>query len=149
MAFALLHQQLGSPRPLQGLAATDAEIDNIRDRARDLYNIVEISDDDYNALLNEEKLILSYDGSTLNMVDNPDSIVNNLENINSSLDGLIRDCNEAKKKDFISDEHRAKLDACIAAINALDRNSLGTFSYGIHKKLQELGHTNILSVYQI
>ena len=149
MAFALLHQQLGSPRPLQGLAATDAEIDNIRDRARDLYNIIEISDDDYNALLNEEKIILSYDGTTLNMVDNPDTVLNNLETVTEGCINLIKDCENAKQKDFISDEHRAKLDACIAAINALDKSSLGTFSYCIHKRFQELGHTNILSVYQI
>lgn len=147
MAFALLHKQLNMPRPCQKLALTDADIDNVRDGERNTYNIVEISNDDYTAILNEEKMIMSYDGTTVTIENYPDTFVEwTTEHVTNYLNDLIDVSQRAVEKAHSSETHKTNIQNSITAIEALDKSTLTGFSYGFYKKLKELGHNTILPV---
>lgn len=147
MAFALLHKQLNIPRPCQKLALTDADIDNVRDIPRSSYNIVEISNDDYTAILNDEKMIMSYDGTTVTIENYPDTIPEwTTESVTAHLDNMIEVSKNALNKLNASETHKTNIQTSITAIEALDKSTLTGFSYGFYKKLKELGHNTILPV---
>ena len=150
MAFALLHKQLNMARPCQKLALTDADIDNVRDGERNTYNIVEISNDDYTAILNEEKMIMSYDGTTVTIEDYPDTIIEwTTQSVTDHLNDMIEVGEKALHRAHPSEAHKTNIENSITAIKALDKSTLTGFSYGFYKKLKELGHNTILPVYLI
>ena len=138
MAYAIIHKQVGILRPLQKIAMTESEIDDVCDNVREHYTIVNISDEQANQLLREEKLVQSYDGSTLNIIDWP------AEELNEHKNMLLRQYQITLSNDYVSDAHRAKVEESITALEAFDLSSMGSFDCGFHKKLEEMGVTNIL-----
>ena len=152
MAYAILHKQIGILRPLQKIAMTESEIDDVCDNPREFHNIVDISDELANQLINEEKLIQSYDGSSLNVIDWPaeEWIAWTPETLNNHKEILINTYNQTlNTNDYVSDAHRANVEASKTALEAFDLSSMGSFAYGFHKKLDEMGVTNILSQYRV
>tara|TARA_Y100001937_G_C6963106_1_gene259787 strand:- start:32 stop:487 length:456 start_codon:yes stop_codon:yes gene_type:complete len=146
MAYAIIHKQVGILRPLQKIAMTESEIDDVCDNVREHYNIVNISDEQANQLLREEKLVQSYDGSTLNIIDWPaeEWMTWTADTLNEHKNMLLRQYQITLGNDYVSDAHRAKVEESITALEAFDLSSMGSFNYGFHKKLEEMGVTNIL-----
>ena len=148
MAYALLHKDPTAHRPLEGLALTDADIDNVRENPRDTYRIVEITEEQYNQLLNEEKVILEYDGTTLNLVDEPEGNTNFTEETMAvHIQAQKEFAQDSLKCEWKTEAHKAKLNAHIAALDALDVSTLIPCTEGFYKKVQELGHTDIMHNY--
>ena len=147
MAYAILNKQIGVLRPLQKIALTESEIDDVCDNVREAYAIVDISDELAGQLEKEEKLIQSYDGSSLNVIDWPaEEWINwTMDTLTVHKDALIRTYNQTlTSNSYVSDAHRAKVEASKTALEAFDLSSMGTFAYGFHKKLSEMGVTDIL-----
>tara|TARA_R100000329_G_scaffold140478_2_gene122786 strand:+ start:346 stop:804 length:459 start_codon:yes stop_codon:yes gene_type:complete len=152
MAFAILNKTAGVARPLIKLASTDAGIDDVIYVDRSNYNIVDISDTLKDQLIREEKVIQSYDGNTLEVVDNADTW---LEQSSSILqiwkDNLLAEHDKRLNKSSTSESFKTTVTNSKNALEALDLSTLGTFSYSPFKRLSELDPpvTNILSSLEV
>lgn len=155
MAYALLVKPINVKNPLYKLSLTESGADDVAKHNINEYFKVTISDADMTAIINDEKIISNYDGTTATVVSNPDPFIDwTLEALTSHKNSLIKAhdqklANIADGSDSVSTEHKTNIENSKTALEALDVSTMGTFAYGFHKKLSEMGQTSILSVYQI
>lgn len=152
MAFAILNKTVGVARPLMKLASTDTGIDDVISRDRSHYNIVDITDTLKDQLNKEEKIIQSYDGITLEVVDNPDTFLEQSSSILQEWkENLLADHNKRLNNSSTSETFKTTITNSKNALEALDLSTLGTFSYSPMKRLSELDPpvTNILSNFEV
>lgn len=156
MAYLLLTKPIGTLRPLAKIARTQADIEDVRDHPLTHYSVVETSDNNVTPLINDEKVVQSYDGTTLNIINSTDEwLPQTTESLTRFKDNLIkvheRVLNDVESgSQTVTASHKTKIENSLAALKAFDISTLGTgFTYSFHKKLSELGITNILSAYEI
>ena len=154
MAYLLLKKPI-ILRPLAKIARTEADIENVREADLSYYFVAETSDANVNPLIYGDKVLLDYNNENLNIVDNPDgwgtldnTVCTFLKNnyIKEHKEALINIANGDKPS---SNDHKIKIETSLASLESLDVSTMGTFSYSFLKKAHELGHSSILSSFEL